>query len=148
MKTVSTFSIILICRPGKNKINEGLIYACISVNGEQREILLKEKVPISQWNVDKQRVEGRTPQIKALNTHLDNVLFKIKEKYRSFLDNELPVTAQGIKDAYLGIQPAPKGHTLCELIAYHSKMEGEKLSPGTMKNYVATEALFWYKGAT
>ena len=73
MKTVSTFSVILILRPIKNKINEGLIYARISVNGEQREISLKEKVLISQWNADKQQVEGRTPQKKALNTHLDNV---------------------------------------------------------------------------
>ena len=140
MKTVNTFSVILICRPSKNNINDGLIYARISVNGERKEISLKEKVPISQWNSDKQQLEGRTPQVKALNTHLDNVLFKIKEKYRSLTDKELPVTAQGIKDAYLGIQLTPKGHTLCELITYHFKMEGEKLSPGTMKNYVATEA--------
>ena len=128
MKTVSTFSIILICRPGKNKTNEGLIYARISVNGEQREISLKEKVPINQWNVDKQQVEGRTPQIKALNTHLDNVLFKLKEKYRWFVNKELPITAQGIKDAYLGIQSTPKGHTFCELIAYHFKMEGNQFT--------------------
>jgi len=99
MKTVSTFSVILICRPDKKKPKEGLIYARITVNGEQREISLKEKVQVSQWNSDKQQLEGRTPQVKALNTHLDNVLFKIKEKYRSFIDKELPVTAQGIKEA-------------------------------------------------
>ena len=122
MKTMNTFSVILICRPVKNKINEGLIYARITLNGEQKEISLKEKVPVSQWNVDKQQVEGRTQQIKALNIHLDNVLFKIKEKYRSFIEKELPVTAQGIKDAYLGIQSTPMGHTLCELMAYHSKI--------------------------
>ncbi len=84
-------------------------------------------------------MEGRTLQIKALNTHLDNILFKIKEKYSWIIDKEIPVTAQGIKDAYIGIQSIPKGHTLCKLITYHSKVEGEKLSSGTMKNYVAKE---------
>lgn len=39
----------------------------------------------------------------------------------------------------LGNQPEQKGHSICELMTYHTKMEGEKLSLGTMKNYVATE---------
>ena len=118
MKTVNTFSVILICKMGKNNVSEGLIYARVSVNGERKEISLKEKVSISQWNGEKQQLEGRTPQVKALNTHLDNMLFKIKEKYRSFIDKELPVTAQSIKDAYLGIQSTPKGQTLYENSKY------------------------------
>jgi integrase/recombinase XerD len=91
MKTVSTFSVILICRPGKNKINEGLIYARISINGEQREISLKEKIALDQWNADKQQVEGRTPPTKALNTHLDNVLFKLKNITAPSLTKNYPL---------------------------------------------------------
>ena len=139
MKTNNTFSIMLLCRPSKKNTSEGLIYARITVNGEQTEISLKEKIAVKQWNVLKQEVDGRSPQTKALNTHLDNVKFKIKEKYRSLLDKDAAITAQIIKDAYLGNQGEPKGHSICELMTYHEKMEGEKLSWGTMKNYVATE---------
>ena len=63
MKAVNTFYVILICRPDKKKLKEGLIYARITVNGERKEISLKEKVPISQWNSDKQQPEGRTPHL-------------------------------------------------------------------------------------
>jgi integrase/recombinase XerD len=139
MKTNNTFSIMLLCRPSKKDVSEGLIYVRITVNGEQTEISLKEKIPVKHWNLMKQHVDGRSPQIKALNTHLDNVKFKIKEKYRSLLDKEVTITAQIMKNAYLGNEPEQKGHSICELMAYHTKMEGEKLSPGTMKNYVTTE---------
>ena len=62
----------------------------------------------------KQQVDGRSPQIKALNTHLDNVKFKIKEKYRSLLNKEATITAQIMKNAYLGNEPEQKGHSICE----------------------------------
>src|SRR4051812_44086192 len=109
MKTNNTFSIMLLCRPSKKNISEGLIYARITVNGEQTEISLKEKIPVKQWNVLQQQVGGRSVEIKALNTHLDNVKFKIKEKYRSLLDKDATIKAQIIKDAYLGNQGEQKG---------------------------------------
>ena len=139
MKTTNTFSVVLFLRPNKQNRAEGLIYARITVNGTTTELSLKETVSIEQWNPERQEVAGRTPQIKALNAHLDNVVFKLKEKYRQMVDKDLPVDAQTIKDAFLGKQTEPKGHTLCELVSYHYRMEGEKLTWGTMKNYKATE---------
>jgi hypothetical protein len=138
MKTNNTFSIVFLCRPSKKDTSMGSIFVRITANGKQTEISLNEKLPVSQWNVQKQEANGRTPLVKALNSHVDNVRFKIKEKYRTLVDKDLPITAQGIKDAFLGNQVEQKGHTLNELIAYHEKIEGEKLSPGTMKNYVTT----------
>ncbi|WP_018616335.1 site-specific integrase [Segetibacter koreensis] len=129
---------MLLCRPTKKDTTVGGIYVRITANGKQTEISLNEKIPVNQWNVQKQEVNGRTPQVKALNTHLENVRFKIKEKYRALVDKDLPITAKGIKDVFLGNQVEQKGHSLSELVAYHAKMQGEKLSPGTMKNYVAT----------
>ncbi len=138
MKTTTTFAVSLFVRL-KNSQTDGLIYARITVNGTATELSLKETIPIEQWNPMRQEVEGRTPQVKALNTHLDNVVFKIKEKYRQMIDKDVPVDAQAIKDAFLGKQTEQKGHTLRELITYHDRMEGEKLAWGTMKNYKATE---------
>ena len=139
MKTTNTFAVLLFVRLHKYSQTEGLIYARITVNGTSTELSLKETVSIAQWNADKQQVEGRTPQVKALNAHLDNVMFKLKEKYRQMVDKDLPVDAQAIKDAFTGRQAESKSHTLCELVSYHYRMEGEKLTWGTMKNYKATE---------
>ncbi len=139
MKTTNTFSVLLFVRLGKKSQTEGLIYARITVNGTTTELSLKETVSIGQWNSERQEVEGRTPQVKALNAHLDNVLFQLKQKYRQMIDKDLPVDAQTIKDSFLGKQTEQKGHTLCELVTYHYSLEGEKLTWGTMKNYKATE---------
>ena len=139
MRTNNTFSIVLLCRPSKKDTTMGGIYVRITANGKQTEISLNEKLPLSQWNVQKQEANGRTLQVKALNTHLDNVRFMIKEKYRALVNKDVPITAQGIKDAFLGNQVEQKGHSMIELMAYHTKVEGDKLSPDTMKNYVATE---------
>ena len=62
MKTNNTFSIMLLCRPTKKDVSEGLIYVRITVNGEQTEISLKEKILVRQWNVMKQQVDGRSPR--------------------------------------------------------------------------------------
>ena len=134
MKTTNTFAVLLFVRLHKYSQTEGLIYARITVNGTTTELSLKETVSIAQWNGDKQQVEGRTPQVKALNTHLDNVVFKLKEKYRQMVDKDLQVDAQAIKDAFTGKQAELKGHTLCELVSYHYRMEGEKLPGHKYKN--------------
>ena len=44
-------------------------------------------------------------------------------------EKDWSITAQAVKDAYLGNHSIQKGkHTLCELIRFHFKIEGEKLT--------------------
>lgn len=84
-------------------------YVRITVNGEQTELSLKETDTSKAMEGYETASDGRSRQIKALNTHLDNVKFKIKEKYRSLLDKEATITPQIMKNAYLGNQLNKKG---------------------------------------
>lgn len=102
MKTNNTFANMFLCRPNKKDNKEGLIYVRITVNGNQTEVSLKEKIMTVQWNVLKQQLNGRTIQIKAINTYIDDVRFKLKEKYREMETKDITITAQSIKDIFLG----------------------------------------------
>jgi integrase/recombinase XerD len=140
MKANQTFGIDFITRLCKSDKTSALLFARITVDGERKEISLKEAIKIKDWDSAREIMKGQSIGAKTINSHIDDVRFRIKEKYRFFKDQELPITAEAVKEAYLGTHSTQKSkHTLCELLKYHTKIEGEKLKGGTMKNYVTTE---------
>jgi integrase/recombinase XerD len=66
-------------------------------------------------------VKGHIEHVKALNKHIEDVRFKIKEKYRLLCDKETLITAETVKQAYLGTHTVLKGHKLVELLDYYDK---------------------------
>jgi hypothetical protein len=56
------------------------------------------------------------------------------------VDNEQLISAQRIKDTYLGKLTVQKnGRKLSEILKLHEEIYGRVLRPGTLKNYRATE---------
>jgi site-specific recombinase XerC len=53
-------------------------------------------------------------------------------------ENEALITAETIKEAYLGTHISQKGYKLIELLDYYRKIWEEKLSYGSFKNYKTT----------
>ncbi len=140
MKSNQTFGIDFITRLCKSDKNAALLFARITVDGERKEISLKESIKIKDWDSSREIMKGHSLGAKTINNHIDDVRFRIKEKYRLLKDQELPITAEAIKESYLGTQITQKSkHSLCELLKYHAKIEGQKLKSGTMKNYDTTE---------
>jgi len=135
-----TFSIDAILRRTKYDPAKGSVYMRVTVDGHHVEISTKEMMVFSRWSSSTETITGRSIAVQASNEHLDNIRFKIREHYRQLMYDGISVTAQLIKDAYLGIQLKPNGHTLGELIEFHKKIQEPKLKKGTVKNYAATEA--------
>jgi integrase/recombinase XerD len=54
------------------------------------------------------------------------------------LETEALITAESVKQAYLGIHASQKGHTLKELTEYYKKIWEDKLKEGGFKNYKTT----------
>src|SRR6185437_598315 len=140
MKTTHSFSIDFIIRRCKDNKKEALIYARITVDEERKEISLKERINAVDWDPQQEIVKGRTELVKCLNKHIEDVRFKIKEKYRLLCDKETLITAETVKQAYLGTHTALKGHKLVELLDYYDKIWKPKLKPGGFKNVVTTIA--------
>ncbi|HVU96166.1 MAG TPA: site-specific integrase [Puia sp.] len=140
MKTKHSFSIDFIIRRCKDNKKEALLYARITVDEERKEISLKERINATDWDPRQRIVKGRSESAKSLNKHIEDVRFKIKEKYRLLCDRETLVTAETIKQAYLGTHASLKGHKLVELLDYYHKIWQPKLKPGGFKNVVTTIA--------
>jgi integrase/recombinase XerD len=140
MKTTHSFSIDFIIRRCKENKQQALIYARITVDEERKEISIKERINATDWDARQEIVKGRTEQVKSLNKHIEDVRFKIKEKYRFLCDKETLITAETVKQAYLGTHTALKGHKLVELLDYYHKIWEPKLKPGGFKNVVTTIA--------
>ncbi len=140
MKANNSFTIDFITRLNKNDKSKALVYARITVNGERTEISLKEQVDPECWDSDREEVIGKSQAFKGINKYIEDVRYKLKEKYRMLLDKGSTITVDCIKQAYLGRNSVQKSeHTLCELIDLHTKIQFPKLRPGTTKNYNATE---------
>ena len=109
MKTTHSFSIDFIIRRCKDNKKQALIYARITVDEERKEISLKERINVTDWDPQQEIIKGRTEQVKALNKNIEDVRFKIKEKYRLLCDKETLITAETVKEAYHGTHAALKG---------------------------------------
>jgi integrase/recombinase XerD len=142
MESKHTFSIDTILRRTRQNKCLGYLFMRVTVDAMEVEISTKEKINYAEWNSKTEQVTGRSIQSKAINDHLLNMKFRIRDHYRNLIDQQIQVTPQLVKEAYLGVQIKPKGHTVLELMAFHKKIMEPKLKQGTVKNYAATEA-YW-----
>jgi integrase/recombinase XerD len=128
MNTRQSFSIDFIIRKCKANKKRADIFARITVDGElPKEISLKEQIEVKEWNSESETVKGRSIQVKAINEHINDVRFRIKEKYRELERNEEIITAETVKAAYVGVQKELKGHKLKELQQFFKKIWEPKL---------------------
>jgi len=134
----TTFGISFLIRKCKADKKRGDIYARITIDGDGKELSTKEQISLSSWDSAKSRVKGNSIEVKSINEHLDNIKLSIKEKYRKLLDDDKLVTAETVRNAYLGNQAELKGHKLKELLAYYKKIWKLKLKEGGFKNYKTT----------
>lgn len=139
MKTSNTFGVQFIVRPSrKKKDNNRLpVYARISVNGRRLEISLKTTIASEDWIPAKEKAKGSRTEIKEFNQYLSNVRAKINGCYRELLMSDKTITAEAIKNLYLGNKP--QEHTLQKLITYHNETLKDILAQGTLKNYFTTQ---------
>jgi len=118
METQS-FGICFLVRKTKADKKRADIYVRITVDGIEKEISVKEQIDLSAWNGEKGIVKGNSIEVKSINEHLNNVRFGIRDKYRKLLDAGELVTAETVRNAYLGVQTLLKGHKLNELLDYY-----------------------------
>jgi site-specific recombinase XerD len=131
----TTFNTNFIVRSAKARNGMTPIYCRITVDGQRAEFSIQKSVSEKNWNNGKPK--GNTEEVRSLISYLKQIEAKIFEHYRSLLADNKLVTADGLKNAYLGI--AVNQHTLLNLIDYHNTQLRDTLEWGTMKNYMTTQ---------
>ncbi len=137
MKTKSTFAVIFYTRKSRSKTNQLSIYVRTTVNRKRSEISLKRNIFQKEWDSTKNRGKGNSERIRVLNAYLDQAYNKLLECHKELIGEGKIVTANAIKNRYLGEDDNSK--TLKDLIAYHNENMVHVLKAGTMKNYYTTE---------
>jgi hypothetical protein len=83
-------------------------------------------------------VKGKGKEAQSINSAIEDTRFRIREKYRLLCGTGSLVTAETVKDAYLGVHAQQKGHKLIELTEYYIKIWEPKLREDGFKNYRTT----------
>jgi len=140
MRSANTFGVHYTLRLNRPVNGKFPIYLRITVNKSRCELALKCHVRKEDWNMGKGAPKPRNEELKQLNSYLEEIRSKIVSHYRDLNLAGATITAEMVKNAYLGIDPEDeKGQmTLRQLVEAHNDQMKTVVKPGTMKNYFST----------
>lgn len=85
------------------KSGEVPIYLKIKVDGTQEELATLRNIFPEKWSVAKNGAAGTSKDAKELNAHLQHVVGCLNDHVKMLREKDSEVTAQTIKNSYLGI---------------------------------------------
>ena len=99
----STFKVLFYLKRNKCKDQKVVpVMGRITVNGSIAQFSAKLSVPETLWEVSGGRAKGRSLEADRINRHLDNIRTQIGKHYQDICNRESYVTAEKVKNAYLG----------------------------------------------
>lgn len=137
----STFKILFYIKKNAVKSNgKAPVMARVTLNSEIAQFSLKCEVKPTEWNPQAGKAFGKTASAQQLNGLLDNFKASIIQHYRDISECEATVTAEKVRNAFLGLQT--RNDSLLELFAEHNKslesQIGKGVSRDTLQKYVRT----------
>jgi len=116
----STFKILFYLKRDKQKANGTIPLFCrITVDGQEARFGMKCDVNPKYWDVKTSKATGRTAEAAKINSLVDTTKAAIYKIYREQQERDNYVTAEKIKNVFLGIDR--KQQTLLELFDSHNK---------------------------
>jgi hypothetical protein len=116
----STFKVLFFLKRDKQKANGMVPLFCrITVDGNEARFGMKCDVNPKYWEVKTGRATGKTAEALKINTLVENTNAAIYRIYRELQERDNYVTAEKIKNIFLGIEQ--KYQTLMELLDYHNR---------------------------
>lgn len=98
----STFKVLFYLK--KNNLKEGKapIIGRITVNGSLAQFSCKLNIKPELWDTKANRAAGKSLDAQKINQKLDNIKTQIGKQYQSICDKDNFVSAEKVKNAYLG----------------------------------------------
>ncbi|MDO9594764.1 MAG: Arm DNA-binding domain-containing protein, partial [Lutibacter sp.] len=134
----NSFNLLFYIKKTKADPNgKTMIYMRITVNGRRSELSIQRKIDVLKWNTQAGRAKGYSEEVQKINTYIDIIQNKIYKIHQKFIENNIPYSAEKIRDHYLGIDEAQK--MLLEIFEEHNKqvekLIGKDFAPGTAERY-------------
>ena len=99
----STFKVLFYLKKDKHKVQPVVpVMGRITVNGTIAQFSAKLSVPPHLWEVKGGRAKGKSLEADRINRYLDNIRIQIGKHYQSICDHDEYVSADKVKNAYLG----------------------------------------------
>lgn len=148
------FSILFYLKRPKNYFSGPVpIYLRVTVAGKRAELMSGRVIEPDKWNSTAGRAVGTKEMVRSLNAYLDSLQAKLYEAHRQLIAAEVPVTAESLKNRFLGREE--RGKMLVKVFEDHNKkmadLVGDEFSPGTLERYTTSlkhtqDFLFWKFG--
>ena len=128
----STFSTIFYCKKQVVK-NDGTspIMGRITIDGTQTQFSCKLTINPKIWDAKTGRATGRSTMALETNRMLDKIRVKINGHYQEIMDRDNYVTAEKVKNAFLGLEH--RQYTLLKVFERYNE-DYEKLYEAGMKS--------------
>lgn len=99
----NTFKVLFyVKRNAVKKTGKAPIIARITIDQDKIQFYTKLEVAPDLWDVPRGKVTGRGPEALQINALLDDIRMAIQKQYHSLLETDGYVTAERVRDAYLG----------------------------------------------
>jgi len=134
----NSFSLLFYIKKSKaDKNGKANIYFRITVNGRRSELSIRRKIDINKWSSEVGRAKGHSEESKKVNQYIDLIQNKLYKIHQNFIENDIPYSAEKIKNYYLGKNETVK--MLLVIFEEHNKqvisLVGKDFAPGTAERY-------------
>lgn len=144
MNNMKSTILSLNFRLNKKRMQNGriAIYLRLTIDGNRAEISTRQYIKPDCWNQARQIAIGRNIESNGINKRLSVIKADILKLYDRFNILSLRVTAESLKNEYLGVRKNEK--TLNELLSFYHDRFMEKVATGqkadsTLKSIYTTK---------
>lgn len=131
----NTFKVLFsVKRNAVKKTGKVPIIARITVDQAKTQFYTQLEIDPDQWDVPRGKATGRGHEALQINSLMDDIRMAAQKQYHSLLETDGYVTAERVRDAYLG--KTEKTRTILEFFAQHNEqyLQKVKMDP-TNKTY-------------
>lgn len=106
------------------------LYIRISVDGRRAEIASNYYLQKNEWDIRRNRVKSNAPHGVLINGYLDHAANEIKKHFLLHAANGDNLTAQELKELFIGKKEKAKQKSILDAFEYHSLKMSEKIKVG------------------
>lgn len=137
----ANFSILFYLKKNPGPTNRKLpVYLRITVDGERKEIAVKQHCEPERWNKYAQRAKGTNEVTKTLNAFLDALERQVQEARLKLIETQKIISTDAIISILTGQEEKPK--MLLEIFQHHNEqlaaLENIEFAPATVTRYNTT----------
>jgi site-specific recombinase XerD len=132
MKSIPN-QLFILFRLKKISDTQAIICWRITINKKRSEVQTEFIINIKDWDGPTQRLTPTTKEAQRINHHLLVIKSRLQGHYNNLVAHGADITAEALKNAYLGIQPAQK--SLAALMVFYTSLFEEQVLAGNKSKH-------------